>query len=57
MYLTHLAFITLRAAAEHCGIEPSGVGAGRGRGLPCMETDGATDATGMGGMDTPPKEL
>ncbi len=26
-------------------------------GWPCMETEGATDATGMGGMDTPPKEL
>ncbi len=26
-------------------------------GWPCMETEGATDATGMGDIDTPPKEL
>lgn len=25
--------------------------------LPCMDMEGATDATGIGGMDTPPKEL
>lgn len=25
--------------------------------LPCMDMEGATDATGIGGMETPPKEL
>lgn len=25
--------------------------------LPCMDMEGATEATGMGGMETPPKEL
>lgn len=24
---------------------------------PCMDMEGATEATGIGGMDTPPKEL
>ena len=28
-----------------------------GGSVPCMDMEGATEATGMGGMETPPKEL
>lgn len=30
---------------------------GSGDVIPGIEAEGATEATGMGGMDTPPKEL